>query len=147
MSESATRKELFTLISAVSGIGKVYDYERWAADWGTFIKLFQDPASKRILGWEIMRSASPAKRLNNVEEERTHTYTIKGYMGVEDAAATEKQFTTLIERLRDQVGGKITLNGSCDYATAVAVRVQDCRTFGSVLCHYAELEISAITIL
>ena len=53
MSEAAIRQKIFDTLSAVPDIGKVYDYERWNVDWGKFIALFQDPASKRILGCEV----------------------------------------------------------------------------------------------
>ena len=147
MSESTIRQQIFTTLSAVPGIGCVYDYERWAVAWDKFIALFKDPTSSRILGWEISRSAATADFISQIEEERSHQYVIHGYMGVQDAEATEKQFNTLIEAVAEAFRGTLDLNGSCMQSTALSATLIDTRTFGSVLCHYCELRLTATEIL
>lgn len=139
MSEAIIRQKIFEIVSAVPGIGKVHDYERWAADWSKFLILFQDPATKRILGWEITRQAAPVAKLDNIEEQVTHAFVIQGYMGLNDAQATEKQFQALLEALRSAFRGNHTLNGICLDAGPVSLDICEPRTFGTVLCHYAKL--------
>lgn len=141
MSEAANRQKVFEIISAVPNIGKVHDYERWAVDWGKFIELFKDSASSRILGWEICRGGMQSEKLSNIEEARSHGFTVKGYMAVNDAQATEKIFNGLIEAICNAFKGVHTLDGACLDAGPVTAEVIDCRIFGSVLCHYAELKI------
>ncbi len=141
MSEAMIRQQIYTILSGVPGIGKVYDYERWTADWSQFLTLFKDTATGRILGWEISRAAVEVQFLSRIEEEATHRYAIKGYLGLQDGAATEKIFTGLIETIRTVFRGNVTLNGTAELANPVSVPVIDVRTFGSVLCHYCELQL------
>jgi len=142
MSESTVRAKIYGLVSSVSGIGKVYDYERWAADWGTFIELFKDPATGTILGWELGRRAAPAEYISNAEELTTHEYTIKGYMAVNDSDESEKTFNGKIEDIRTKFRYNSTLDGLAEMAGPVKVERIDTRWFGRVLCHYGELSIS-----
>ena len=146
MSETMIRQEIFTILSAVPGIGRVYDYERWTLDWGKFLELFKDPASGRVLGWELSRSGVEAQFLSRIEEDATHRFTVKGYLGVQDSAATEKLFNGLIEAIRAAFRGNVTLNGMAELVVPVSVPVIEVRTFGSVLCHYCELQISVTEI-
>jgi hypothetical protein len=143
MSEQAIRQKIFDTLFAVPDIGKVYDYERWNVDWGKFIALFQDPASKRILGWEISRPTFTSQRIDALTCEVGHGYRITGYMGVEDAAGTEKLFEAKIEAICQAFKLDITLGGACLFTGAMAKQTGDTRLFGSVLCHYAELVMTA----
>jgi hypothetical protein len=142
MSESAIRQKLFDILSSVPGVGRVYDYERWTADWTKFLELFKDSSSGRILGWEISRNAVESQFLSRVEEEATHRFVIKGYLGVKDADATEKLFNGLIEVIRAAFRGNVTLDGVAELASPLTVPIIDVRTFGSVLCHYCELHLA-----
>lgn len=146
MSESMIRQQIYTILSGVPGVGKVYDYERWSVDWTKFVTLFQDSASGRILGWEMSRVAVESQFLSRVEEEVTHRFVIKGYLGLKDADATEKLFNGLIEAIRAAFRGNVTLNGVAELATPLTAPIIDVRTFGSVLCHYAELHLAVTEI-
>jgi len=147
MSEAMIRQQIFDILSTVPGVGRVYDYERWTADWSKFLEFFKDSASGRILGWEISRVAVDAQFLSRIEEEATHRYIIKGYLGVKDSDATEKLFTGIIEAIRAAFRGNVTLNGVAELSTPLTAPIIDVRTFGSVLCHYCELhlQVSEIT--
>lgn len=149
MSESAIRQKIFEIIAgqadlvdpsyASASLGMVHKYERWTADWGTFLALFTDPVTGKIFGWEIRRGSMAAAKLNGAAEDHTHGYVIKGYMGVQDADQTELLFNLKIEELGALFQGNNTLGGVCNDAGPVSVEIIDERTFGGVLCHYAEL--------
>jgi len=141
MSEAVCRQNVFEIVSAVPNVGVVHDYERWAADWNKFIELFRDPATSTIRGWEICRTAMPSETISNIEESRTHGFVVKGYMGVNDSAATEKTFNGLIDAICNAFKGNHTLFGTCTDAGPMSAEVIDTRMFGAVLCHYAELKI------
>jgi hypothetical protein len=138
MSESTIRQKIYEIVSSVPGIGRVYDYERWAADWGQFINLFKD-SSGRILGWEISRVSAEAKYDDNAEEVTEHRYIVRGYMGLSDSDASEKSFHSLIEDIRNTFRFNFTLDENAEWAGPVSLQVADVRTFGPVLCHYCEL--------
>lgn len=145
MSEALVRQHIYTTLAAVTGIGKVYDYGRWAADWQTFINLFKTTVSAKdqIRGFEISRKAAPAVYDSNGEETTVHRYLIRGYMSVSDADASEKTFTALIEAVRAAFRFDFTLGGLCEDSGPLSLDVQDERMFGGVLCHYCELSLPA----
>ena len=138
MSESAIRAQIYTIMGGIANIGQVYDYERWADNWADFINLFKDSTGK-ILGWEISRKAPISDIMN---EPRVHTYSIKGYMGVSDANASEKVFNALIELIAATFRVNLTLNNAALGHDLIQVTSLDTRTFASVLSHAAELTLT-----
>ena len=147
MSESAIRAQIYSILNNVTNAGKVYDYERWAADWEKFISLFKATisGSDQIRGWEIGRQSMAEKNAGvgggSAGNEKTHTFVIHGYLGLNDAGATEKTFNSLIEAVGDAFRTNLTLNGSCWGHGFIQVRIVEARMFGSVICHYAELSL------
>ena len=144
MSESAIRTAIYNILSGITDIGKVYDYERWAADWSKFINLFKTTISgvDQIRGWEIGRRSAGEKPFTIGLNLRDHGFVIRGYMRVNNASASEKTFNNLIEAVADAFRNNFTLNGAAeshDYIQAVPI---DFRVFGNVLCHYAELSLN-----
>lgn len=139
MSESAIRQAIYTILKSVTDIGRVYDYDRNATDWDQFINLFKDNRSGRISGAEISRGNCQSVKISYIEEDSTHGFIIRLYMGVNDADKTELKFNARIEAIRTAARGNHTLSGVCTDAGPITVPVIDTRTFGSVLCHYAEL--------
>lgn len=132
------RTKIKAVIESVPNMGIVHTYERWAADWVKFIALFKAPTGE-ILGWEISKGAAPGTYLNTVEEEVSHKYLIRGYMGLQDAAETELLFNEKIEAMRDAFRSDMTLGGLNELPKGFDCRLIEPRSFGSVLCHYAEI--------
>jgi len=148
MSESAIRTQIYTILNAVTNIGKVYDYERWTADWTTFINLFKTTIATvdQIRGWEISRRSVGERqaiiKVGSGAHEDDHAYMIRGYMGVNDASATEKTFNALIESIRTVFRDNKNLNGACERHGRIQASIIEFRLFGGVLCHYAELSLT-----
>jgi len=145
MSESAIRAEIAAIVGGVADIGKVYDYERHASSWAKFIQLFKATigGQPQIRGWEIsrVRVAETLETLGGgpAATDNKHTYAIQGYLGVNDAEASEKTFEALIEEIRAAFRANPTLNGAADGHDYIQAETIDTRMFGSVLCHYAKL--------
>lgn len=140
MSLATIRAQYKTILQSVPGIGVVHDYERWSADWDKFLAQFQDPASKKILGWTITRERSAESFKTGSGYSRMYTMAIRGYMGLNDTDASEKTFQDLIETVCDTFRGKTTLNGVVEQVEApLQVDSIDLRQLGSVLCHHCEL--------
>lgn len=142
MSESAIRTQIATIVSDIQDIGIVHDYERWAVDWGKFIVLFKDPASGKILGWEVGRKPPIGDSKDDQGTIATHTYFVRGYMAVNDAAKTEKTFNSLIEEIRGEFRTKKDLNGAALGTEYIKVDSLDTRSFAGVLCHFTELTLT-----
>lgn len=136
-------------LTEIEGGGVVHDYERWIVDAKKFLDEFKDPTSGRVLGCEITRKS--------VSEHQRGAFfghnlmVVQYYMGLSDAAATDKLFQVLINRIRAKfrqaeptdVGAPWDYrNGDDPNAAPVQVPVIDLRMFGNVLCHHAEIHIS-----
>ena len=146
MSLTTIREQVKTILSGVSGIGVVHDYERWNSDWTKFLDLFRiegDDEKKRINGWSITRRKTPAKTASTTHDSRTHTFLIKGFYGLKDADASEIVFQQLIEDICAAFRAKYKLNDTADNTEPVQVDLVENRKYGIVLCHYCELTLIA----
>lgn len=98
------RSALLALLQAIPGIGLVHDHERYAKDTAKFRELYQASPDSPILGWHIRRVAT-AQDMTDVDDvsqrEDRHTWEIRGYMSLDDAAGSEPAFDALIEAIRD----------------------------------------------
>lgn len=137
-------------LSAIADIGKVHDYERWSADPAAFIEIFSFTVNnvKHIRGWEILRTGFTEHK--NGAFFRHHRFQLKGYMGVKDASATEKDFQTLIEniceafRVADGPEGSTWDYRDGDEPNNAPVQAGniEARQFGNILCHTVTLNLS-----
>ncbi len=149
MSESTIRAQIYAILNGLTDIGKVYDYERWAADWNVFINLFKATVGgvDQIRGWEISRRSVKEEKIvlgiGASTNEITHGFLIRGYMGINDASATEKTFNALIEAIAAVFRSNKKLNNTARDHDFIQAEVIDTRMFGGVLCHYAELSLTA----
>lgn len=145
MTDLAIRQKIQEVIKRIPGCGIVHLYSRWSADWNKFLALFQDPTSKRILGWEITRRSAAGTYLSTVEEQVDGQYRVRGYMGLQDADQTDILFNALIDRIREEFRADMTLGGLNQGPQGFSVETIDERMFGSVLCHYCEIIIPVTT--
>ena len=148
MSEAAIRTQIYAILGAVTDVGKVYDYERWAADWATFINLFKTTIAgvDQIRGWEIGRRSVKEQRItlgiSSSGNEKSHGFLIRGYMRVNDSEASEKIFNALVEAIADAFRANRKLNATAERHDFIQAEIIEFRLFGGVLCHYAELSLT-----
>lgn len=154
MGYSTILANIKSTVEGVSGIGKVYDYERFAANWGNMLALFKTTGNI-IHGWTVSRIATP-RRYNTIgrDPERAYVFRLRGVYGLDDSAASEKTFQGIINLVADAFDDNMTLNGACvslapdwgpmaDQAGLQVVEI-DVRAFGNVLCHHADCRICAV---
>lgn len=135
-------------LNTVPDSGVVHTYERQSADVKKFLSLFQDPATNKILGWEISRRAV-------LEHERGayfrhHQMVLTGYMGLQDAEASSATFQDLVDSVCDKFRAAEPITGAIwhyrdgdnpDNSPVQVEQIND-RMFGNVLCHCALIAIS-----
>lgn len=134
--------EIKTILEAVPGIGVVHEYERFAAEWGKFLEFFKD-ADGRINGWTIGLRKIPVEREFIPTVLRKHDFVLRGYYGLNDAAASELAFRNLVEAILDAFQDVDTLNDTVLDSGPMQVEKIEPRLFGKVLCHCAVLTIEA----
>jgi hypothetical protein len=148
-SETTYRGAIKTALEGVTGIGQVHDYERWNDDWPSLLLQFQSTISgvAQLRGWTIT--------LGQVQQEVItfqgggfdetilvrYTYRVRGYLALDDSAATEKTFAALVLAVMTALEGSTTLQGAVleREGPVVSLGTIEHRMFAGVLCHYAEL--------
>ena len=130
------------ILLTVPGIGtKVYDYERYAADWSTFMNYFK--SDSKVNGWEITVPSSAETEDTPSVNIRTHTIKIFGYYSLDDGNASEKTFRSLTEAVCDKFRNyQVDLDGTAFMSSGASVNVRENRMFGSVLCHFCEIQLN-----
>ncbi len=150
-------------VSAVTNVGRLHKYQRWAPDLGRYIEHFKWDApdgKDQIRGWLLTResareelgsfaSSAPGGFVPAGINRRVHTFLLFGLMSLQDKTASETTFQDLIEDVCDRfrTNSALTLGGavaSLERITPPQVDRIDLRVFGSVLCHTAEIRIQAI---
>lgn len=155
MSEVLIRAQIKSILSGVTGISNVYDYQRWTDKWDIFRDLFKDMNDK-IHGWDISRRSTFEVLISPSEYQRVYEYLLRGFYGLKDEDATEITFQALIEAICDEFRSNYNLNATCETTSpdmgpmagrsGIQVNLVEVRKFGPVLGHYCELGLGAQTI-
>jgi hypothetical protein len=145
------REQIKTILAGVPGIGVVHDYDRLTTDYTKFLKRFLDEDS-RINGCQFARTRREQRFVNG--QEVIHIISIRRIMAVQDAEATGIIFDDHIEDLAGLFEANDSLNDSCQSTcpdwgemtglSGLQVDLVEHRTFGGVLCHYAECRLAAV---
>lgn len=154
MTESTIRANLKTILQGVTSIGTVHDYERWSSTWDVFLSLFKTTISGSdvIRGWTIAMNGAELTPLDTEPGAAmfgvTYSYTIRGYFGVNDAAATEKTALALaLDVIGALIAGADTLGAAVLNAPLPQLNTFEYRLIGGVLVHYIEISQPVETIL
>lgn len=136
-------------LNAVANSGIVHTYERQSTDIKKFLALFQNPATGKILGWEITRRAVTEHEQGAIF--RHHKMVLTGYMGLQDAEVSSSLFQNLVDAICDEfrtaepiTGGVMWQYRDGDNPDNSPVQVEQIndRMLGNVLCHCAVIAIS-----
>jgi len=145
----AHRQALAALIGAVPMAGLVHDHEPYAAQEAAFRTkyLWTLPSGARqVRGWFIRRTGTRETELGVARVLNMHTWQVRGFMALDDAADTEIEFDELIEAIRKAYRADPTLGGAADLSPAdgAGINVTDSRpvVFCGVLCHSAVLTLT-----
>lgn len=137
-----------TQLETVSSIGNVYDYQRYANQWDDYLGFFKTTISGSpvIRGWTIALESIPVDDSPYDTDPDApmnlwrYNYTLRGYLGVDDSAASEKTARGLavdvvkaIRSKREELASTV-LTVSTPQVAAIAYQM-----FGGVLCHYIEI--------
>jgi hypothetical protein len=147
VAEATIRARIKTVVSGVSNVGLVYDYERWKSDWSDYLDTFKTTISsvEYIRAWTItcesFRPVELATMGGGADIEVDYIYKIRGYFGLDDAHTSEKTAIALVESVINALNADTTLHayyGSGPHPLA-ELTIFEPRAFGDVMCHYAEI--------
>jgi hypothetical protein len=142
------RTAIAAKISGVADIGKVNDYERYTQQMSELKNLFVANIGGQdvLLGWNIRRVSKRTVQVATGRHAVYNTWRIRGYMALDDAAASEKTFDDLIETLcdafitDDDLGG-VLFSSINQQNNESGLQLIDSKPvlFAGVLCHHALL--------
>ncbi len=142
MAYSTILAKIKTYMSEITNIGNVHDYVRWHKDWPTMLTLFKSTTpANQIRFWDISRVKTPEVNKVSKENARVHTFRLRGFMSLDDSAATEKTFQDLIEAVCMKFRNKPTFEGDAVNVSPVQVESVSHAMVGEVLCHSVECTI------
>lgn len=129
-------------------IGPVHSWERYAATNTGLLALYSTDGV--LGGWYVRRvrtsesSPSLGRHVERIEWE------IRGFLGLQDAVATELQFDAQIEAIRaafraDETLGGVVASTVSDDAAGIQVEDSGPVMFAGVLAHAARLRLITIT--
>jgi hypothetical protein len=144
------RAAILAKLQAVANIGKVHDYERFAAREADMQALYKDATDGRIRGWNFYRTATAERDLDLGEVRRLHEWRFSGFLSLDDADATGKSFDDLVEAIATAFRTDRTLGGlvidvkDMDNETGPSgIQIESIEPvmFAGVLCHRAQLSL------
>ena len=151
MSHAAIRDGLVALLQGVPNVGHFFDRERYVRDESKFMALYlytPPGGHKQVRGWWLRRKATQERTVGLDLNMEMHTWMVRGYMALNDDAATELEFDALIETMRNAWRANPTLGGICQQSPVEGdntdgLQVLDVSPvlFCGVLCHSAWLEL------
>jgi len=137
VSYAQIRAAIKSVMESVPGVGAVYDYLRWTADPATYEALFVSGGHVRF--WTISRASVDDARRYTEQVDEVHTVVLRGYLGLDDASASEKTFQDLVDSVRAALRENYTLGGAAWNSGPEMHTAVEHRQFGDVLCHYCEI--------
>ncbi len=137
MSYAQVRSALKSVLESVPDVGAVYDYLRWTIDPATYEALFA--SGGKVKFWTISRASVDDARRYTEQVDEVHTVVLRGYLGLDDAGASEKAFQDLIDDVRAALREDYTLAGAAWNSGPEIHTTVEHRQFGEVLCHYCEI--------
>lgn len=149
MSAATARTAVYNVVNGVSNTGNVYDYMRWRTEYDKLLELFKTTISNapQLRGFMVEyrgMTADDGEFSMPGGVFHTHNFRIRGILRLDDSAASEKTFVTLVETIINALDDDSTLHGGSSfyYTGPASAPVVETRTFGSVLCHYCEINVS-----
>lgn len=138
------RAAIKTTLESVADIGQVHDYERYASRQGDFVALYYSAGHAQIRGWNFRRVAREERSSAIGRHAVTARWALRGYMALDDSAASEQTFDLLVEaliaafRADDSLGGVVD---TCIIADVAGLQLDEAGPvmLAGVLCHGARL--------
>jgi hypothetical protein len=131
----------------VDHVGVVHTFERYASNLSDLAPLYISEG--KILGWYIRLVNTNRQSNMNGRLQITHTWQIRGFMSLDDSAASELAFDSLVEQLQDAFAADENLGGLLSAGTVIeedataGLQRDDAGPvmFSGVLCHAVKLRL------
>lgn len=141
-----------TAVGAVSDVGVVHQYPRWATEWPSLLDQLKTTVSGtvQLRGWMLAREgveAGPGEAYSQVA--RQHRFVLVGVLGHDDATNTYATMQALAESVCDALDNRrdFSLSAVLDYSIGpCSIRSFETEMFGPALAHVVEIVVPVETV-
>jgi len=123
----------------------VYARQMLTHDMAAFVSQFV--VGGKVDVWTVSRSAAKERRRTNQRTERKITWTLRAFMSVDNAAASETTFQTNIELVCDAFRADYDLAGTAESHGLLQIARVVHAPLGNVFCHYCESTVTSMELL
>ena len=128
------RAAIVDCIETIPSVGKVYAYERYAAQTGKLKDLYLNDG--KILGWNVRRIRFNRRSIADAVFMCRTTWQVQGYMSLDDEAESELVFDALAELVQLQLSDDPSFGGLTTWPDDYEIRAElEPVMFCGILCH------------
>jgi hypothetical protein len=150
-SYTALRDALETRLDTVANVGQTHNRERYTSNWSDFLAMMTATigGQKQVRGWWVSRDGFTDEPSDFGNINRVHQFVVRGVQSLNDGDNTETTFQNLVEEVAAAVANDDALAVAAvgEWDVGPARVTMDTRMFGSVLCHYAEIQVPVQEVL
>jgi hypothetical protein len=128
-----------------AGCPNVKDHKLMAHDMAAVVAACANSAT--VETWMVSRKGFRENALTNVQVTREHTFLIIGIRSCSEAGSTEAAFQARIEAICNTLRADQDVAGTAEFHDRIQGMTITHASFASLLCHYAELEITVHELL
>lgn len=145
--QSDVRLAIIQVLNTLPEVGMVYDHYKYSSDWTRFLDQFgwiNTSGIKQIRGsWISIPTVRRGTTTTFDQKTDLYNWPLRSIMSFSDRDESEKDFEDLIYLIRSTLVAELNFGESVVIPGFVEVDIDtvDIRTFGSVLCHYAQFNI------
>lgn len=144
------REAIVTTLSAVTDIGVVHGYERYAADQSRLKALYFSQTHQAIRGWFVRRVATRETGILVPQYMEEMDWQIRGFIALDDSGESELVVDELIEAVRNKFRTNPRLDGTVQMQGPIGSRNKrgpqlvdfGPASFAGVLCHAVRFDMT-----
>lgn len=140
MNTEDIRREIAERLKAIEGVGKVHPFERYASKHEALKGFYLN--SRHLCGWYVTRLSCREEEFTTCFNKVFTDWQIRGFMGLEDAAASEIAFDAKIDAIRRDF--RNTPLKSADATGLIQVNDIGPVMFCGILCHACDLRLQTV---
>lgn len=142
MAYQAFRDALVNQIAATPATGRVHDRLRYVSRADDFINLFTVTIGglTQVRGWWVEREGRLDVFVGSGRVDVQHTFVCRAIHQFRDSLESAETFEMMLDAVMDALTG-MAMTGAWA-VDGPRLRLSEPRTIASVLCHYAEIEVT-----
>lgn len=145
MSQKTIRTALHNIVRDVPKTGQVHDYDRLASTFEKLLSFFKTEVDGdvQLRGFSIGYGGYLTQDTEHFGQVgvRRHKFMIREYLAVSDEDETEKEAAELAEAVANAIDADSAIRADYYNVPRCSLPIFEPRVFGSVLVHYAEIEV------